>query len=111
MSTSVQPRLKVIKKRNEIKEILQKGRRVKTNYGNFYLMRGDQNIKRMAVLIKKQVGNAVQRNYCKRIVREYIRRSTGVFGSYHDIIFLYNFQGAVSYREIYADFSDCLILK
>ncbi len=112
MNLSARPdKYQVIKKRNEIKEILQNGYRIKTRFGNFYLMQGEQGMKRMAVLIKKHVGNAVQRNYCKRIIRTYIRNTAHQIKQYNDIIFLYTFSGDVTYQDIYEEFSDRLALK
>jgi ribonuclease P protein component len=112
MSLSARPDdYQVIKKRKEIKKILQNGHRIKTRFGNFYLMKGEQGVTRMAVLIKKHVGNAVQRNYCKRIVRSYIRNTAHRFKQYNDIIFLYTFTGDVTYQDLYEEFSDRLALK
>jgi len=111
MNSFVQPKIPVIKKKVEIKNILQNGHRIKTRYGNFYLLKNESGVNRMAVLIKKHVGNAVQRNYRKRIVREYIRDSINKFESYNEIIFLFNFIGEISYKDICNEFSDRLALK
>ena len=111
MNLTVQPDLRIIKRRTDIKEILQKSRRIKTRYGTFYCRTGQMAVRRIAVLIKKNVGNAVERNYRKRIVREYLRNEFHSAKTYNDIIFLYNYKGEVSYRELVAEFSYRLAVK
>ena len=105
------PEIRVIKKRNEIINILHNGKRIKTRYGNIYLYKTGHTEKKMAVLIKKHVGNSVSRNYRKRIVREYIRKHINSVLPYNEIIFLYNFVGDVSYNLIESEFSDRLEIK
>ncbi len=56
------------------------------------------------MIIKKNVGNAVKRNYSKRIVREFIRKNIKKFNKFNMIIFLYNFKGNLNYKDIDADF-------
>ncbi len=65
----------------------------------------------MAVLIKKDVGNSVERNYRKRITREYIRKNINNIEIYNEIIFLYNFRGDISYNELSDEFDNRLALE
>ena len=65
----------------------------------------------MAVLIKKNAGNAVERNYRKRIVREYLRKKFYQTNPYNDVIFLFNYQGDISYHELETEFSKRLTEK
>ncbi len=114
MNSSVQPNIKIIKKRSEIKHILQNGHRVRSRFGNFYLLNGHHSEKRMAVLIKKHVGNAVQRNYRKRIVREYIRKNiSDICGMkrYNELVFLFNYKGEINYHQLSKGLSNIFDLK
>jgi ribonuclease P protein component len=105
MNSSDQRKIRTLKKKKEIVQILKNGHRIRTRYGTFYLVRGDHNERKMAVLIQKQVGNSVQRNYRKRIVREYIRNHFGNIHSFNVAIFLYNFSGSISYHQLKSEFS------
>jgi ribonuclease P protein component len=53
-----------------------------------------------AVLVKKNIGNAAKRNYCKRIAREYIRKNIHTLKKYNRIIFLINNAGDLSYNSL-----------
>jgi ribonuclease P protein component len=56
------------------------------------------------VVIKKNIGNAVKRNYSKRLVKEFIRKNINIFCKYNKMVFLYNFKGTVNYKDLDADF-------
>ena len=56
------------------------------------------------VLIKRSVGKAVHRNYCKRIVREFIRNNLPYFCPFNRIIFLYTYSGNVSFTSLSEEF-------
>ena len=62
-----------------------------------------------SVLIKKNVGNAVKRNYYKRIVREFIRKNINKFGTYKKIVFLYNYKGNINFRKLEKEFKKKII--
>jgi len=55
------------------------------------------------------VGNAVKRNYCKRIVREFIRINKHIFGINNKIVFLYNYRGNISFKKLEKEFKETLI--
>jgi ribonuclease P protein component len=95
----------VIKNNTEIKGILSTGKKIYTKYGIFFLGKNriDDRIN-FAVLIKKSVGKAVWRNYCKRIVRAYIRNRTENFIDNRKIIFVYTYDGKVSYKFLEKEF-------
>jgi len=105
MSSSDQHKTRIFKKNKEIVHILENGYRLRTRYGNFYLMSGDHTGHKMAVLIRKQIGNSVQRNYRKRIVREYLRHHFEKIHPYNEAVFLYNFSGNISYHQLQSEFS------
>ena len=87
-----------IKKNTEIKEILSTGKRIHTQYGIFFIgQKRTNNRINFAVLIKKSVGNAVWRNYCKRIIRAYTRNNIDILPENRRVIFLYNYDGKINY--------------
>jgi ribonuclease P protein component len=106
MSISARPEIISIKKNTEIKSLLDKGKKIYTKYGIFFLSREESALPiSFAVLIKKSVGNAVWRNYCKRIIRVYIRHHFSKFLVFRKIVFLYNFQGKVNYADLTREFT------
>jgi ribonuclease P protein component len=95
----------IIKKNTEIKEILSTAKRIHTQYGIFFIgkKKTDKQIN-FAVLIKKNVGNAVWRNYCKRIVRAYTRKNIEILSKNRQVIFLYNYEGKINYALLEKEF-------
>lgn len=77
-----------------------------TPFGIFFMEKQAQDhLLSFAVLVKKNIGNAVYRNYCKRVTREFFRNNKELFKSYSKIVFLFNFNGSFSYHTF------CLQLK
>jgi ribonuclease P protein component len=109
MNLSVQHNFVSIKKNDDIKKILEKGKKIPTKYGLFFVdfNQNKQDVK-FAVLIKKSVGIAVRRNYCKRIVREYIRNHVHSFGNYRNIIFLFTYKNKLDYKSLKEEFDQKL---
>lgn len=105
MNSHAHPKIEVIKKNSEIKELLSQGKKVHTKYGIFFLGNNkNADHIRFAVLIKKSVGNAVNRNYCKRIVRVYIRNRIKKFFNNSKVIFVYTFKGKINYQNLKEEF-------
>lgn len=104
------PDKRIIKSHQEIRNVLHRGRRLSTRYGTFFMEKFPHTDFRFAVLIKKNVGHAVERNYCKRIVREYLRKNIHRFYPYHTVIFLYKYAGSVSYVSLQSEF-DAVVKK
>jgi len=105
MNSHDQHKIVTIKKNTEIRAILSTGKKIYTQYGTFFLgyEKTDNRIK-FAVLIKKSVGNAVWRNYCKRIIRTYIRKNVDRLPENIQIIFLYTFDGKINYSRLEKEF-------
>ena len=105
MNSHARHNIIIIKKNSEIREILAHGKKISTKYGVFFIndKSRDRNL-RFAVLIRKSVGNAVWRNYCKRIVRSYMRNRFTHFMNKGEVIFVYNFEGKVQYRLLEEEF-------
>ena len=111
MNLFAQHKIVTIKKNTEIKELLSTGKKINTKYGVFFLgnKRKDERIK-FAVLIKKSVGKAVWRNYCKRIIRAYIRNRIDNFLENRQVIFLYTYDGKINYKLLEEEFDKKLAL-
>jgi len=63
-----------IKQKNEFKQIFEKSFRI---YGNFFICRvmtSEDSYSKLGIIISKKFGNAVYRNYVKRIIREEFRK-------------------------------------
>jgi len=104
MNSSDPHKVKSIKKSNEIKELLNSGHKVYTKNGIFFLAKSEEKNCSIAVLIKKSVGNAVRRNYCKRIVREYIKNRMVKSCEYNKILFLFTAKNIIKYNDLIKDF-------
>ncbi len=75
----------------EIKKTLDNSKKLYFKYGIIFLNK-DNRVKeelRFAVLVKKHCGNAVRRNYVKRISRNFIIRNITLFKPYSRVIFLF----------------------
>ena len=105
MNLSAQHKIITLKKNADIEEVLSHGKKVHTKHGLFFLYSlRMENQRGFAVLIKKRIGNAVWRNYCKRIVREYVRNRIMSLNKYQKIIFLYTYEGKVNYSNLEKEF-------
>jgi ribonuclease P protein component len=94
-----------ISNKDEIRHILKMGQRVYTNFGLIFLFKDEKkNLKKIGILVKKKSGSAVKRNYIKRIIRQFIRIEYNQIRHFHQILFLYNFQGKISYKELSANY-------
>jgi len=105
MNLRDQHKVITIKKNSEIKEILSNGTKIYTKYGIFFIgHKKTDNLINFAVLIKKSVGKAVWRNYCKRIVRAYVKNNIDIFPDKRQIIFLYTHEGKIEYKILEEEF-------
>jgi ribonuclease P protein component len=75
--------------------------KIKTKYGYLTLAINPQNPDlKIRILIKKVVGNAVQRNYYKRLLRQYLRDNRSRFIRYNDCVFYYHSKVRASFHDI-----------
>jgi len=106
MNLSAPFKINKIKKQSEIKKILSEGRKVYTKYGIFFLLQEIELSETFyAVLLKKNIGNAVLRNNKKRLTKEYLRKNISKFKNYNRIIFLYNHDGDEKYSSLENEFN------
>jgi ribonuclease P protein component len=61
-------------KREDFQRLLSEGKRFHSDQYSLIVLRNDLNYMRSALSIKKSIGNAVSRNYEKRLCREFLRR-------------------------------------
>ncbi len=94
-------KITTIRKKDEINQILQRGKKSKFKFGLIFLYNVRQSTdKKAAVLIKKSIGNAVRRNYIKRIVRSYIRKYYQLLDDYNRVIVLINKKADITYQQL-----------
>ena len=78
-----------VKKRAHFQMTQERGRKHHTlNFLVVVLPRGDEGPPRLGITVTKKVGNAVQRNRIKRIVREVFRRERTRFPTGCDIVWI-----------------------
>jgi ribonuclease P protein component len=87
--------------RKEIRHILNKGQKLYTKFGLIFMLNiGNKNDAKVAVLVKKNTGNAIVRNRVKRRVRYFFIKHLNEFNNFNRVIFLYNYAGSVSFKNI-----------
>ena len=104
MSLYAPPKIKAIKSKKEIKQLLETGTKRYTRFGIFFLAKNEKTEKQIAILVKKSIGIAVKRNYFKRLVREYIRNNLKRFSEYNKIIFVINKKIDVPFAQLKLEF-------
>jgi ribonuclease P protein component len=74
-----------LKKKSGFKEIFSKGRNYSSKYAAIYILKGP---KRFGFIASKKIGNSVQRNRAKRLLREVIRLNLENINNKVQIIFI-----------------------
>ena len=101
MNLSRTPKIGSLKNRSEIQVLLASGEKVYTKYGLIFLKDlSDSSKTNIAILVKKKTGNAVHRNYVKRLIRNFIRNHAEKICFKNRIAFLYLFQGKIEYNNL-----------
>lgn len=68
-------KLRSINATTDYKDCYQKGKRLSTDHFILYLLaKNDQDFLRLGITVTKKVGNAVERNRIKRLVKESLRQ-------------------------------------
>jgi len=75
-----------IRKKEDFKKDLQEGIWLKSKFYNFCFKRNNLNFCRIGIIAKKEIGNAVRRNYERRIVKEFFRQNKTLLDYNVDII-------------------------
>ena len=77
-----------LSKRYEFRRVQLSGRRIHTPHFLIVVQPNSHENTRLGITVTKKVGNAVQRNRIKRVVREVFRRNRSLFPPGHDVVFI-----------------------
>jgi ribonuclease P protein component len=95
----------------QFRRVYDKGRRYNSALFTLFVIKNNESLTRLGVTVTRKTGNAVERNRCKRILREIFRRhKTAIIGNC-DLVF--NVKKAMlvaSYQETEAEFLRLLSL-
>ena len=78
----------VLRNRNDFKRIYQKGRSIGDRYVVLFFMKNGLDYNRTAFLASKKVGNSVQRNRARRLMRECWRKNRENLPAGYDFIII-----------------------
>lgn len=93
-----------IKKNRDYKKILKSGKKVHGHYLKLSYIQNKNLLTRIGIAVGKRHGNAVKRNYYKRIIRESLRKSQNRKSYPLDmVITLKKTDNKISYHKIYKD--------
>src|SRR5690349_5843319 len=84
----------------QFRRVYDKGRRYNSSLFTLFALKNAESAPRLGVTVTRKVGNSVQRNRCKRILREIFRRQKALITDNLDLVF--NVKKAmveVSYQE------------
>ena len=111
MNISSRHNIVSLKKKEEIDHVFRKGKKYHTRYGPVFMYKSSDrdHCTRVAILLKKSVGSAVQRNYIKRIIRNFVARNFQIIKGSNRLIFLYNSREPVSYARLEKEYLQVLI--
>lgn len=95
-----------VRKREDFLRLNQQGSRYHSKQYSIIVVKNNLDYVRLAISIKRSVGNAAVRNYEKRICREIFRKEKSMFENGYDILIIVkltteNFEKAAIYLEIY----------
>lgn len=96
-----------IKKREDFKEIFQKGKRLFSFFYVIIYKKNNLTYSRIGISVSKKIGKAYKRNYEKRIIREFFRKNKNLIKSYDLIVIKNKNEGA--YIKKKEDFKELLI--
>jgi len=101
MNLSKTPKVVSINKKEEIQQIINQGTKVSTGLGPiFFYQHEPSTINKIAILLKKNIGTAVRRNYIKRILREIIRENNHIFNRFNRIVIIFSKRDNVNYHQV-----------
>ena len=89
MSQSLKKR-EILSKRIDFRNIFTHGSVITNPYLKIHFLSNNLNLNRIAVVVSKKRGNAVERNRIKRKIREFYRLNKDKFLKFYDIIFIPN---------------------
>lgn len=87
-----------LKRNHEIAAVVQKRIKVAGKHYTIYYQKRENGVK-IAISVGKKYGNAVERNYAKRVVREIVRPYLTILPSYSLVIVIKDVSKNISFEE------------
>ena len=105
MNLSKTPKIKSLKQKDEITDILSSGKTIRTKYGPVFFKRiPDEKNNYIGILIKKKCGNSVKRNRIKRLIRRFIHHHSSLLDLNNRTIFLYSYIGKIDFASLETEY-------
>ena len=79
------PKTSRLLKRGQFLRLSKQGKKIHTGYFIAIVLNGTEKNNRIGITVSKKVGNAVERNRIKRVIREYFRHRKESFKEIRDI--------------------------
>lgn len=89
----------------QFRRVYEKGRRYNSSLFTLFALKNNEPNTRLGVTVTKKIGNAVQRNRCKRVLREIFRLNKTTLSGNYDLVF--NVKKAMleaSYQQVEAEY-------
>ncbi len=81
-------KIEVVKKSRDFSDIIQNGKCLKNNEYIIYYKDNNTNNKHFGISVGKKIGNAVIRNYFKRIIRNICDKNKNIYSNGKDYIII-----------------------
>ena len=99
----------VVKNNREFDYIIKNGKYRKNNEYVIYYIENDKEYNRFGISVSKKIGNAVTRNYYKRIIRNICDKSKNLYSNSKDyIIIMRKGLTLLSFEDAYKSINDLL---
>ena len=99
----------VVKKTREFDYIIKKGKFKKNNEFVIYYIDNQKEINRFGISVSKKIGNAVKRNYYKRVIRNICDKSKNLYSNKKDyIIIMRKGLESLNFSDSYKSMNDLL---
>jgi len=103
--------LRITKKRDYL-TVYKQGARSYSEHFTIVACRSEMDTSRLGITVSKKVGNAVERNRIRRLVREFFRLNRSRLSVRQDIVIIANKNiGSLTYQDVCAELESHLIEK
>ena len=99
----------IVKNNRDFDSIIKNGKYQKNNNFIIYYINNDKNMNRFGISVGKKIGNAVIRNYYKRVIRNICDKNKNLYSNNKDYIIIMR-KGLISlnYNEANDSFIDLI---